>query len=140
MSEVIQEVRNKTDSNVPVTSEAGQRRRSRHASVGSCVGVSCLALRHAALLCTVLPRITSTIDPNALDAEPIKRPLVRLRHPPPIPHHPRAFYCGPNGIFPSRPRQTHLRSPNVHEKIGNMRCSNLLRLWRMEKIIDILKK
>lgn len=44
-----------------------------------------LALRHATLLCTVLPRITSTIDPNALDAEPIKRPLVRLRHLPTIP-------------------------------------------------------
>lgn len=128
MSEVEAVSRNKTDSNVPVTSEAGRRRRSRHASVGSCVGVSCLALRHAALLCTVLPRITSTIDPNALDAEPIKRPLVRLRHPPPIPHRPRAFYCGPNGIFPSRSCQTHLQSLNVRGKISSTRCSNLPRL------------
>ncbi|PBC25585.1 Septin-4 [Apis cerana cerana] len=114
MSEVEAVSRNKTDSNVPVTSEAGRRRRSRHASVGSCVGVSCLALRHAALLCTVLPRITSTIDPNALDAEPIKRPLVRLRHPPPIPHRPRAFYCGPNDRdyigFATLPEQVHRKS------------------------------
>lgn len=72
-------------SKVPVPSEAARRRLARHASVGSCVGVARLALRHAALLCTVLPRITSTIDPNALDAEPIKRPLVRLRHLPAIP-------------------------------------------------------
>lgn len=69
-----------------------------------------LAPRHAALLCTVLPCITSTIDPNALDAEPIKRPLVRLRHPTSDTRRPRAFYCGPSNISSSTRAETHLRS------------------------------
>lgn len=65
---------------VPVRSEAASKAPFETHQCGKLRRRCRLALRHAALFCTVLPRITSTIDPNALDAEPIKRPLVRLRH------------------------------------------------------------